>query len=140
AYITDGVAGDTTHTGTAAVRLSNPKDWHQRWAANNDQRIRVEGGQTLRFSAWVKVSGMDGRQFVQLRLEQFDAEGKILKDNMAVQGERHRPAAGEWVQISDELTVHADARLVRPLLVLASSNPESTATATFDDVELVRRP
>lgn len=139
-YIRNGTEGQDTHTGTHAVKLSNPVDFHQRWAINNDQMVQVKGGQKIRYSAWVKVSGMDGRQFVQLRIEQFGADGKILPPgagSSSVNGEKHRPQQDTWVQVSDELTTHPDARSIRPLLVLASGNPESTAVAIFDDVELV---
>jgi hypothetical protein len=141
-HITDGVAGDTTHTGTSALQLNDPKDFHQRWAVNNPMMIEVAGGETVIYSAWVKVSGMDGKQFVQLRIEQHDTDGKILpkgEGSQYVLGAKHRPAEGKWAQIRDEIKLGPDARKIRPLLVFASANPDSSASATFDDVELSKK-
>lgn len=140
-YITDGVEGETVRTGKAAIRLSSPTDLHQRWVANNNTRPPVEGGQAYTFSVWVKVEHLEEGEYVQLRFEMFDADGNTLPPGGGsawVAGERHRPANGEWVQISDTLTTNPDARMVRPLLVLASNRENSNAVATFDDASLVQ--
>ena len=142
-YITDGVEGETVRTGKAAIRLANPTDLHQRWVANNNTRPAVEGGQAYTFSVWVKVENLEEGEYIQLRFEMFDADGQMLPPGGGsawVAGERHRPANGEWVQVSDTLTTNPDARMVRPLLVLASNRENSSAIATFDDASLVQLP
>lgn len=142
-YIKDGKEGVETHTGTHAVELATPDDFNERWAVSNPQMIQVSGGERLQYSAWVKVSGFEGEQFVQLRFEQFDAKGKPLPQGPGsayLFGDKHRPDEGQWVRITDTFTTHANARKIRPLLVLATAESGSTATASFDDIELVKAP
>ncbi len=140
-YIKEGKEGVDAHGGTHAVEIADPAGFNERWAVSNPQMIAVTGGETLQYSAWVKVSGFEGEQFVQLRFEQFDATGKPLPQGPGsayLFGERHRPDEGKWEQIRDTFTTHANARKIRPLLVLGTGEKGSKATAIFDDIELVK--
>jgi len=133
-------AGVDTRSGERAVRLTDPRDWSDRWAVANLGRVELDGNDELTYSVWVRVENLDGREFVQMRVEQFDADGNLLAENPFQAGPKERPAAGEWTQLTWDLTARPDARMIRPLLVLShGGNEQSTAVATFDDVSLTRR-
>jgi hypothetical protein len=137
-----GTEGEDTCTGTHAVRLSRPDNFYNRWAATNDARIKVAPSGKYLFAAWVKVSDFTpNREFVQLRFEQFDEAGVLLRPEKGpyLTGPRERPEPGKWMEIRHEFVVNADARMVRPLLVLANGGVEdSAAVATFDDAAMVK--
>ena len=86
----------------------------------------------------MESSDFGPHEFVQLRVEQFDAAGVLLKEKPFQAGPKERPTEGEWTLVTWDLTTRPDARMVRPLLVLShGGNTQSNATATFDDVSLV---
>ena len=129
-----------THKGQRSVRLQHPRDWSDRWAATNRARVPVDGNDEFTFAAWVKIDGFDSQEFVQLRVEQFDAEGTLLPVKPFQAGPKERPSPGRWTRIVWDFKARPDARMIRPLLVLChGGNEQSTAVATFDDISLARR-
>jgi hypothetical protein len=137
-YITNGIAGDTTYSGTGALSISNPESTQEQWYLDKDASVVIYDHvilpeQEYELTAWVKTENMNGNTVVYTRiawrnldkvfLGLSDVSPKIKTD-------------GDWTRLTLNATSPVDAGGASLILNVQANNTNSTATVTFDDIQL----
>ena len=132
-YIMDGIAGNTTHSGTGALSISSP-DGVERWYMhhNGSLTISITPEHEYELSAWVKTENMSDNTSTYIRFAWRDSD-KIWLGNSS--SSTSITTNGDWTQLT--LTTTAPLNAVGAQVYLfVEGDAASTATITFDDIQI----
>ena len=137
-YITNGIAGNTTHSGTGALSISSPDGNAENWYIhqNGSLTISITPEEEYDLTSWIKTENMNGNTSAKIRLAWRNAaKGWIGNSDYSTA----ITTDTDWTQIS--LTATAPSNAVGAQVYLfVDGDVASTATVTFDDIQIEATP
>ncbi|MYL60785.1 hypothetical protein GLW20_25100 [Virgibacillus halodenitrificans] len=119
------VTNENFHSGSYALKIAATKEGR----AAVSQDVQVEGGQTYKFSAWIKTENVTSEQGARLRATYYTGNTQLdLIYSSKVTG------TNDWTYIEEIITPPKNVDRIRVQNFLE----RGTGTAFFDDVTLTK--